>query len=113
VEEEEKEEEEDDDDFSKRGGRPREGEEWPDKEDVSRDTVDITNLVNKWTRPNLVRMGEKSLGSQSWGRKNTQLRQSSEMKTQRHDTMETPIYKAHGPQNAKRQSNLNRWILQI
>jgi len=27
-------------------GRPREGEEWSDEEDVGQDTVNITNLVN-------------------------------------------------------------------
>jgi len=68
VEEEEKEEEEDDDDFSKQGGRPREGEEWPDEEDVGRDTVDITNLVNKWMRPNLVKWARPNLVKWAKGR---------------------------------------------
>jgi len=44
VDEEEEEEEEDDSRVGE--GRPREGEEWSDEEDVGRDTVDITNLAN-------------------------------------------------------------------
>jgi len=59
-----------------REGRPREGEEWPDEEDIDRDTVDITNLCGKKkgkAKAKLAKEAERSLGSQSSGRRKARL----------------------------------------
>ena len=78
VDEEEVDEEVDEEEESPRAreGRPREGEEWSDEEDVGRDTVDITNLCGKKkgeVKAKLAKEAERSLGSQSSGRRKARL----------------------------------------
>jgi len=95
VDEEEVDEEVDEEEESPRAGegRPREGEEWPDEEDVGRDTVDITNLCkNKKgkAKAKLCKEAERSLGSQSSGRRKARLSDKLTLKMQGLDTVGNP-----------------------
>jgi len=89
-------------------GRPREGEEWPDEEDVGRDTIDITNLCKSEGRRSFIKRpnGHSVLIAVGEGRL---VYQTNSLRKRMISTLlETPIYKAHGPRILNRRTNLNR-----